>query len=103
MRLRGIGIQTQRLGKCVSCFINSAGILQSGGVIKMSPGTGRKIGGDHGAPIEFAPSRVGLSKPECSQRYHENAYPFRSVQRPAWEKTFCRDIGCPATDAERLS
>src|SRR6266487_3445991 len=68
----------------------------------MSPGTGRKIGRNHRDAIEFAPGRVRLSKPERSQRNDENAYPFRSVQCPAWEKTFRRNIGRPATDTERL-
>src|SRR6266508_1467145 len=94
----------QRIGKGLACFIEPTGILQSSGVIKMSPGTGRKIGRDHRDAIKFAPSRVRLPKPERSQRNDENAYPFCSVQRPARKKTIGRNIRCAATtNAKRLA
>src|SRR4029077_1548488 len=68
----------------------------------MRPRAGWKIRGDHRNAIEFAPNRVRLPKPERSQRNDKNAYPFRAMQRPPWEKTFRRNIGCAAGDAERL-
>src|SRR5262245_26401178 len=63
---------------------------------------GRKVGGNHGDTIKFAPNGVRLSKPERSQRNDKNTYPFRAVQGPAREKTTKRNICRPATDAERL-
>ena len=42
------GIKTKRSGKFIGCFIESASLLQSLGVIGMRPGGNRKIGGDPG-------------------------------------------------------
>src|SRR4030095_3165704 len=90
------------MGKGLTCFIEPAGVLQSGGVIQMRPRAGWKIGHDHGDAIKFAPDRVRLPKPERSQWNDKNTNPFCAVQRPAWEKPFRRNIGCATADAERL-
>src|SRR5580704_14613692 len=68
----------------------------------MRPRAGWKIGGNHRNAIEFAPDRVRLPKPERSQWNDKNANPFRTVQRPPWEKTFRRSIGCSAGGVEKL-
>src|SRR5205807_2126307 len=84
-------------------FIEPASFLQSGGVIEMRPRTNRKIGDDRGETFELTPRDAHLPEPECPQGNDKNSHPFRAVQGPTREKTICRNVGCAAADAERLS
>src|SRR5437867_2895535 len=69
----------------------------------MRPRTNRKIGDDLGETFKLAPRGAHLPKPECPKGNDKNSNPFHAVQGPTREKTIRRNIGCAATDAERLS
>src|SRR4029077_714461 len=103
MRLCGTGIKTWRSGKFLARFIEPASFLQSGGVIEMRSRTNRKIGDDRGETFELTLRDAHLPEPEYPQGNDKNSHPFRAVQGPIWEKAICRNVGCAAADAERLS
>src|SRR5262249_39164521 len=103
VRLRRARIQTYCLGEFLCCFIGSPRLLQLGSIIKMRPHTGWDISNDRGEALDLNLCGMHFREPKRCKRYNKDAYPFRAVQRPTWQKSICGNISGATADAERLS
>src|SRR2546423_15414079 len=95
------GVQTQCRGKLVSRFVVSSSFLQGRRIIKMRPHTGRKISSDCPETLHFTLGGVQLREPNRCKGENEDSYPFRSVQRPTWDKSLSYNINGASADANR--